>query len=316
MREIGGYIELDTYHLPMLHEGAVALNSGRNCLAYLIQVNKIKKILLPYYLCNSVRDICKRENVEISYYSIDNVFRPINVSLQDDEWLYIVNYYGQLDNKYLEQTKKEHNRVIVDNAQAYFQMPIENTDTLYTCRKFFGVADGAFLYTQKTLDEELLPDESFERMRFLLGRYERTASEFYKEYTDNNRLFGNQPIKTMSKLTMNLLHGIDYAVVKERRTRNFSVLHNQFKNMNKLQLTIPEGAFMYPLYVVNGAEIRKKLQEKKIYIPTLWPDVFGYCTETQMEYDMAKNILPIPIDQRYNTDDMLYITDEVIRSVN
>ena len=28
MREIGGYIELDTYHLPMLHSGALALNCG------------------------------------------------------------------------------------------------------------------------------------------------------------------------------------------------------------------------------------------------------------------------------------------------
>lgn len=312
MREIGGYIELDTYHLPMLHEGAVALNSGRNCLAYLIRAHKIRKILLPYFLCDSVRDICRRENVEISYYSIDNLFRPISISLYDDEWLYLVNYYGQLDNKYLEQIKREYGRVIVDNAQAYFQMPVQGTDTLYTCRKYFGVPDGAFLYTERELDENFSQDESFERMQFLLGRYERTASEFYREYADNNRLFRSQPIKMMSKLTMNLLHGIDYNIVKERRTKNFSVLHNQFRNINKLQLTIPEGAFMYPLYVANGAELRKKLQEKKIYIPTLWPEVFDCCSETQKEHDMAKNILPLPTDQRYNIEDMLYISNEII----
>ena len=42
MREIGGYIELDTYRLPMLHEGALALNCGRNALAYLLKARGIR----------------------------------------------------------------------------------------------------------------------------------------------------------------------------------------------------------------------------------------------------------------------------------
>ena len=36
MKEIGGYIELDTYTGREYHEGALALNSGRNALIYLI----------------------------------------------------------------------------------------------------------------------------------------------------------------------------------------------------------------------------------------------------------------------------------------
>lgn len=32
-------------------------------------------------------------------------------------------------------------------------MPVENVDTLYICRKFFGVADGAFLYTDSFSNE-------------------------------------------------------------------------------------------------------------------------------------------------------------------
>ena len=42
MKEIGGYIELDTYHLPMLHEGVIALNCGRNVLAYQLRAQGIK----------------------------------------------------------------------------------------------------------------------------------------------------------------------------------------------------------------------------------------------------------------------------------
>ena len=148
-------------------------------------------------------------------------------------------------------------------------------------------------------------------MNFLLGRYERSAGEFYQEYVDNNHFFKNEPIKRMSKLTENLLHGIDYEMVMIKRTENFSYLHEKLHSMNKLNLSVPIGAFMYPLYIENGAEVRKQLQAKKIFIPTLWPAVFNLCDENELEYDMAKNILPIPVDQRYGIEDMGYIAKEI-----
>ena len=218
MKEIGGYIELDRYRLPMLHDGAIALNCGRNALAYLIKVKNIKKIKEPYFMCDSVFEVCRKYGTEMSFYHIDESFLPVDITLADDEWLYLMNYYGQLDQQYIKAMKNKYGRIIVDNAQAYFEMPLPNVDTLYTCRKFFGVADGAFLYTDATLNEELPTDESFERMHFLLGRFERTASEFYSENVANNEMFSNEPIKKMSKLTDNLLHSIDYEFVKNRRT--------------------------------------------------------------------------------------------------
>ena len=154
-------------------------------------------------------------------------------------------------------------------------------------------------------------DESYERMNFLLGRYERSASEFYSEYVSNNQFFVDEPIKRMSRLTENLLHGIDYEKAKQIRTKNFWCIHHSFASANQLKLIVPEGAFMYPLYIENGAEVRKKLLEEKIYIPTLWPNVFDLCKETDLEYNMAKNILPLPVDQRYSSEDMEYLIDKV-----
>ncbi len=310
MREIGGYIELEHFHGNMLHEGALALNCGRNCLAYLIKAKKIKKIFIPYFLCDSVINVCRRENVEVEMYHIGEDFLPVDLNIGGD-WLYLVNYYGRLDNDTIKAFKEKYKRVIVDNAQAYFQMPVEGVDTLYTCRKFFGVTDGAFLYTDAVSDIKPGLDESYKRMNFLLGRFERTASEFYGEYADNNRLFKNEPVKKMSLLTENLLRGIDYDFVKKRRTENFKYLHNALKGINKLSLKLPEGAFMYPLYVDNGRKLRKQLQEIKIYIPTLWPYVFESCGEDDTEYGMASDILPIPTDQRYTADDMEYIVNKI-----
>lgn len=310
MKEIGGYIELDTYTGKMLHGDGVKLNCGRNALAYIIKAKNIKKLWMPRFMCDSCDKVLSDNHVDVEYYSIGLDFKP--VIKEWDGWLYVVNFYGQLSNGYLTSLGDS---IIVDNAQAYFQEPIPGVDTLYTCRKFFGVADGAILYTDKYIEVEN-QDESFNRMNFLLGRYERSAGQFYQEYVDNNHFFRNEPIKKMSKLTENLLHGIDYEVVMKKRTQNFAYLHEKLHSLNKLNLSVPYGAFMYPLYIENGAEVRKELQTRKIFIPTLWPAVFNLCEENEYEYDMAKNILPIPVDQRYGMRDMEYIVQEIIKCIS
>lgn len=310
MKEIGGYIELDTYTGSMLYEDGIKLNCGRNALAYIIKAKKINKINVPKFMCDSNDKVLIENGVEVIYYNIGLDFKP---QIKDyDGWLYVVNFYGQLTNEFILTLGKN---VIVDNAQAYFQRPVKGVDTIYTCRKFFGVPDGAILYTDKLIEINLM-DESYNRMNFLLGRFERTASEFYKDYVDNNHFFKDEPIKIMSKLTENLLHGLDYDVIKKKRTENFSYLNSKLASINKLTLKIPEGAFMYPLYIDNGFEIRKKLQDKKIFIPTLWPAVFNLCSENDLEYDMAKNILPIPVDQRYGIDEMNIIINSILELLN
>lgn len=310
MKEIGGYIELDTYQGNMLHDDGIKLNCGRKALEYVVKAKSIKKIWMPKFMCNSCDKVFHDYDVDVRYYPIGIDFKPAITACKDDEWIYIVNFYGQLKETDI---KGYGQKVICDNAQAYFEDPIKGIDTLYTCRKFFGVADGAILYTDKKLSE-IPQDESYDRMEFLLGRFEKSASEFYQKYAENNDYFENQPIKKMSKLTENLLHGIDYDFIKNRRTENFAYLHKKLSGINKLSLIIPEGAFMYPLYVQNGSALRKKLHEEKIYIPTLWPTVFDLCTSDQLEYDMAKNILPLPVDQRYTIDDMEYMVKHILKS--
>ena len=262
-REIGGYIELDTYNLPMMHDKGIFLNSGRACLLYLIKAKKIKRIALPWFCCDVVRDVCIRENVDIRFYFIGEDLIPLNVELFDDEWLYVVNYYGQLTENTIGSFKRKYKRVIVDNAQAYFAEPIEKCDTLYTCRKFFGVPDGGILFSDAQPIKCYPLDESFKRMNYILGRFERGAEEFYQEAANNNSIFTDEGIKQMSKLTMNLLHGVDYESIKKAREKNFMFLHDEFGGLNQLNLRVPVGPYAYPLMIENGEKIRLKLIEKK-----------------------------------------------------
>lgn len=312
-KEIGGYIEIEYNHGGMLHENAVHLNCGRRALSYIIRSKDIKKIWIPKLTCRSVIEPFKTEGCEVGFYSVGSDFLPQLDRIPNEDWIVLINYYGQISNEQIQDIATKHSKLIVDNTQAYFQMPVDGLDTVYSCRKFFGVADGAILYTSDLLIDEIKVDESFERMTFLMGRFERTASEFYEMYARNNDLFENEPIKKMSKLTKNILCGINYEFVSTVRLKNFRYLDDHLKDINRLNLVTPDGAFMYPLYIENGKKIRKQLQDKKIYIPTLWPDVYDICLEKEIEYDMAANILPIPVDQRYRIEDMRYIAKEIFK---
>ncbi len=314
MKEIGGYLQLDTYNLPMIHENAIALNCGRNALAYILEAKKIKKIWLPIFLCDSVSHVCKKYQTGVKCYHINKSFEPVDVQPQESDWIYIVNYYGQLTEERITILSQKYKNIIVDNAHNYYAKPIKNIDTLYTCRKFWGVSDGAFLYTDTILEREIPQDISFERMHFVLGRYEKSASDFYIEASQNNDFFGNEPIKKMSKLTWNLLHAIDYEKARMRRTQNFKYLFDFFGNVNALKLRIPDGAFMYPLMIPNAYILRRKLIEKCIYIPVLWPEILQKCPKELLEYKFASDILPIPCDQRYSLCDMKYLS-HIIKSI-
>lgn len=314
--EIGGYIELDQYRLPMRYEDGILLNSGRSALQYLLKARSIQKIAIPWFCCDSVRNACIKVGVAVRQYNINEKWLPDNVDICDEEWIYIVNCYGQLTPRDIYALKNKFERVIVDNAQAYFSEPLSGVDTIYTCRKYFGVPDGGVLYSDTFLADELPLDTSYQRMNFLLGRFEGTASDFYDEYVLNNKSFAEAGIKRMSILTRNLLHGLDYGYICQKREDNFSVLAEMLDDINFLTVIKPKGPFAYPLLLENGAEIRRKLISKKIYIPCLWPNVLTDTPKDSWEYELANNILPLPVDQRYGLNDMKYLVDMLKESIN
>lgn len=307
MKEIGGYFELGGFYNNIYHKNAISLNTATNSVIYLIKAKKINKIYLPYYLCNCLDKI--KEHCEVEYYKINEDFTPnFNIKLKNDEYLYIVNYFGLFDNHKINEWKKIYNNVIIDNVQAFFQMPVDGVDTIYSCRKFFGVSDGAYLYTTTKLKEHILEDESKERFKHLLGRIERDASSNFEEYKKNEERLLNIDLAYMSKSTKLILNALDYVKIKKKRTENFKYLNKLLKYNNKLKLKNIVGAYMYPYYTDNADMIRKKLIENKIYVPILWTNVLEQENNT-VEYRFAKNILLIPCDQRYNTNDMKYIID-------
>ena len=236
--EIGGYFGLEILTHREYYPNLIALNTARNAVAYLIKVKGIKKLYIPTYLCDSIYKMCEREGCAYEFYEVGADFQPLFAKeLHENEWLYIVNYYGQVTNE--KELKGRYMKIILDNVQAFFQRPIEGIDTLYSCRKFFGVPDGAYLATDVSIDVE--QDVSKDRMKHVLGRFEQTASEFYGAYVDNEETYYDLPVRSMSKLTHNIMGAIDYEVVKKRREQNFQYLFYSLQDKNPIEIKKVEG---------------------------------------------------------------------------
>lgn len=305
-KEIGGFLELEKPLGKEYYSNCISLNSASNALIYYLKAENINKIYIPYYLCNSISQKLDSYNFDYEYYHIGKSFLPVfEKDLSNKEALYIVNFYGQISNRIISKLKKRYKRIIIDNVQSFFQKPLDNVCTVYSCRKFFGVPDGAYLFYQNHELLNLKRDNSCRGFIHLAGRKDTDANRYYELFLENERENAKKPPMFMSESTKILLSNIDYSFVKKKRKENYSVLEDRLTNINKLSLKNINIPMCYPLLVDNGSVIRKKMIKHKIYIPLLWDNINKGASEIEKEY--ANNILPIPCDQRYSVNDMNYV---------
>lgn len=312
-KAIGGYFELEIKKGRHFHQTAVKLNTARNGLEYILQAKRYTKIYLPYYTCDVVLEPLKKSGAGYEFYHINEAFEPLfHKKLNEGEALLYTNYFG-LQQHVAENLAQLYPRLIIDNAQAFFSAPVPGSDTFYSARKFFGVPDGAYVYTDVHPDLELKQDCSFTRTSHLLKRMDCGAEAGYAEFRNNEDLLINQQICKMSELTQRLLEGVDYQEVLKRRKENFRYLHALLRTMNKLCFDISLDAvpMVYPFYT-DYPDLRKKLTENRVYVATYWPNVFEWCEKDCLEYKLSEHLLPLPVDQRYGKEDMEYIAEIIM----
>ena len=307
-REIGGYLELERSWNDHYHRDAVALNSGRGCILYLAELRSMRTVWVPDYMCDSVWNAFLRAGCELRFYGVGFDFRPVyNFEVGEGEWLFLCDYYGQLsDSDVALAAERSGGRLVLDGTQSFFRRPPVECDAMYTCRKWFGVADGGYVLTARgeRLGRVLPRDESRGRMDFVLGRAERPAGEFFDRASENNELFEGEPVKLMSPVTETLIRGVDYRRVAERRRANWRSLGAVLGDVNRLPLSEPEVPFMYPLMVEGADGLRRALIEERIYVPRLWPNVAESPQAGPVAISLAEDVVPLPIDQRYGREDM------------
>lgn len=305
-KEIGGYFEFELNSIyNNIPKNVITLNTARNALRFIVKAYNIKEINVPYYTCPVVWETLEQENCKINFYHIDEKFLPTN-DFQENDFVLYTNYFG-ICAKQTKELSKKYKNLIVDNAQAYF-MPNLGLASFNSIRKFFGVPDGAFLYCDKVLDENIEQDNSYQKCSHLLKRIDVNASFGYQDFRENSEIFKTEPLKYMSNLTKKIINSIDIEKAKKQRLQNFEYLHKKLSNKNELniELDTDDTPMVYPCLIRNE-NLRSKLIENKIYVAKYW-------SELPVEYYenyLYKYLLPLPIDQRYDIEGMKRIIEVI-----
>lgn len=313
MSAIGGYFGLELNSTGEYHQGCIRLNTGRNALELILRAHKIKKIHLPYFTCDAILEPILRNRVTYEFYSVNEEFEPLFDfgSLEKDAFFLYTNYFGLKDN-YILELKKLTDRLILDNSLSFFSRPLPGVPTFYTARKFFGVPDGAYLYSEDKIDTEIETDYSFMRCEHLLKRTDVSAEEGFRSFQQNEEALKDCPPAHMSALSQRLLSSLDYGQIASVRRQNFLHLHAALGSGNKLNLKLYDNIvpMLYP-YWTEEPEIRERLTKNRIYTPVLWPNVLEWSNADTLEYRFAKEIIYLPIDQRYSEMEMDLILETI-----
>ena len=303
MKEIGGYFELECGHIPLYHQGAVLLNSARNALRYIVRVYGIKEMLVPYYTCPVVWDALKAENVELTYYNVNGNLEIDLSYIPQDAFILVNNYFGE-KGKYIRELARKYPNLIVDNAQAFYSLK-QGLAAFYSPRKFFGLPDGGLAICDKNEGEDLEESVSFDLCTHLLKRHDLGASAAYADFQKNDEALIGRSVQKMSKLTEALMGNIDYEYARQKRLKNFAILHKALADKNELNLDLSSDdvPMVYPFLTrVDG--LREKLIQNKMYVARYWPEIEKVCPADSFELYLQSHLLPLPIDQRYDANDM------------
>lgn len=316
--EIGSFIELDIKNTGEHYntENCIRLNAARGGIYHSCKLYGVNKLYLPYYVCPSVVDFLTKHDVELIFYSVNELFMPQLTTNESDSAVLIVNYFGIFSKDFITKMAENYVHVIIDNSQSFYSLPIENCANVYSPRKFFGVPDGCYVLGSFS-DKSYLDypqDLSSQTAGFLLKRIELGCSKVYAERMINEERIEQSDVLRMSVLTQTILSGIDYEAIRIKRLNNFNIAHALFESINLINPTRFFNAdsvpMVYPL-VVRQADLADQLAKQHIYTGRWWKHVLRRVEPDSFEAFMSEYMIPVPIDQRYGLREIRIIAETI-----
>ena len=85
----------------------------------------------------------------------------------------------------------------------------------------------------------------------------------------------------------------------------FIQLNKELGSSNTLDLPLEDDSvpMVYP-YLTSSEGIREKLIDNKVFVARYWPNVLEWTKNEDLEYLLAYQMQPLPIDQRYGEEEM------------
>lgn len=321
MKEYGGYLPLELprrkeYFSEICSSDLLRLNCGRSTF-YCAGIDAgIKKIYVPYLNCEYSVLPFEQAGIAYEFYRLKDDLTPKDVFPKDKEAVLWINYYGNAKEEQKEKVLSKYKTVIIDNCHAFFTKPVlrQGVYNCYSARKFFGVADGAYLIKRHLSPFKLKDGYSHENSNFLMKTIELGTNAVYQDSLVNEDNIAEN-VSNMSPLTKRILSSINYEEIKEIRKRNFLKLHASLESLNEFQVNTESDTHMYYPLLVTNDELRDRVIENHIYTPTWWRHVPALCNFEGIETTLAKYMLMLPMDQRYMEADMEDISNIIKRNI-
>ncbi|WP_430895828.1 MULTISPECIES: hypothetical protein [unclassified Paraflavitalea] len=319
MREYGGYIELESVgnQCSEYHSG-IRTKCGRASLNYILESVEVKKIYLPYYCCIRVLDPVWDKAIPYEFLEIDqNLELKELPKLAAGEYLIYVNFFGMKE-EYISKLGNEFkDQLIIDNTQAYFFKKQTEYWHFNSCRKFFGVPDGSYLYMPHSykLSQPTKINSEY-KVEHLYKRILYNAPAGYQDYNANEMLLDHR-IEDMSSFSRYHLQHIDQDALAAKRLSNFQVAHSILGNSNRFDTSAINAGLYYPFFPSVLVD-KKRFFQRNIFISTLWGDLFERPQTDQFSFEkeISTYLIPIPIDHRYNAADIEHICSVVLELIN
>lgn len=296
-------------------------------------VNKVA--IVPPYTCHTVLEPFYKHGYELYTYRVSINLETSAIDLKEviedkKPGIVLIHRYFGFDTvvgcrDIIDEYSEKGIVFIEDGTQSLFSnYEALNTD-YYTgsLRKWAGLPDGGFAVSKKTLfrakpneyDVELTEAKlsaSYEKNSFIQG-LEVEKQHFLNLYAEAEQILNAEhKYYKISPVSIGVFNKLDKKELIKRRRENYSCLFERIKVREWIrpilgQLTEEVVPLYFPIYVEDRLAFQARLREERIYAPIVWPlpdKIPHICDEAKTLYD---NLICIPIDQRYDIDDMMRI---------
>ena len=319
-------------------DDAAFFSSGRSAQAFVLKDieekdPQLKKVaVIPAYTCTTVVKPFLNAGYVIKTYDIDlslhaDVSQIASIILDNNASVVLFHRYFGFDtcndwNQFMIKFQNLGVIFIEDKTQCLLSdLPVLSSDYIIaSIRKWGEIPDGGIALSRKKLfkskpeiwDSEMVKlrvEASCLKYKYMIldqgdKRVFRQMFEQAASLLENENCFYN-----MSPIAKNIMLNIDWEQVKLRRQKNYQLLYENLKLIKDIKIISGEPhRCAVPLYlsilVENRSSLQQFLRDKNIYLPIIWPyDRQGFAISDTVRL-IYNNNLCIPIDQRYDEDDM------------
>ena len=308
-------------------------DSGRSALREFAKLlGEGKKVLLPDYICESVIRCFPSRSIE--FYrtfpdftvDIDEIGQKMKIG---EGVLFLMQYYGKLLPEAVlrdvSSLAKAYNWLILEDTTHSFFSAARTIGDYMVCslRKWMPLSKGGVLYSKNAPVgmPDSMPEKSTDNERFvgfiLKDQFLRGKGDYNAEYRHifaacEERLDRQGSAYLMSDLNYYVAECIDVEELIAARKRNAGVLKVLLpQELVSIEFNEAECPFGFPVRVPERDRFRNYLMENRIYCAVHWP-FDGFLEDRRPgAVANAKELITLPVDQRYVEEDMQYMADVI-----